>query len=280
MMSGGSAGASPCQARAWRQASSSTHRPIGTISPVSSASGMNSPARSAPPLGVLPAHQRLDLADRRRVASVDDRLVVEPKLAALERPAQVGLQLQPLQRTRRACRRRRPRSAPCPAPWPGTWPGRRRAAASSAPVLARAAAARSRCWRRRTPRGRRAANGAAQRAAIRSATADGAASVRRGPRAGRRTRRPPSRATVSSARTQRSQPLGHRDQQPVAGLVPEAVVDDLEVVEVEEEHRDRASARRSARARACSRRSRNRARFGRLVNALRAAPSAPAPRIR
>ena len=33
-----------------------------------------------------------------------------------------------------------------------------------------------------------------------------------------------------------AQALGDLDQQPVAGLVTEAVVDDLEVVEVEEEH--------------------------------------------
>ena len=35
-----------------------------------------------------------------------------------------------------------------------------------------------------------------------------------------------------------AQALGDLDQQPVAGLVAEAVVDDLEVVEVEEEHGD------------------------------------------
>ena len=35
-----------------------------------------------------------------------------------------------------------------------------------------------------------------------------------------------------------AQALGDLDQQPVAGLVAEAVVDDLEVVEVEEQHRD------------------------------------------
>ena len=35
-----------------------------------------------------------------------------------------------------------------------------------------------------------------------------------------------------------AQPLGHGDEQPVAGAVPERVVDELEVVEVDEQHRD------------------------------------------
>ena len=48
---------------------------------------------------------------------------------------------------------------------------------------------------------------------------------------------PPSRATRSLLAHGAAQALGDLDQQPVAGLVAEAVVDDLEVVEVEEEHR-------------------------------------------
>ena len=39
------------------------------------------------------------------------------------------------------------------------------------------------------------------------------------------------------------EPLRDLDQQAVAGLVPEAVVDDLEVVEVEEQHRDALAGR-------------------------------------
>ena len=54
---------------------------------------------------------------------------------------------------------------------------------------------------------------------------------------------PPSRATVSAARAQREEPLRRGDQQPVALRVAEAVVDPLEVVEVEEEHRDRMGLR-------------------------------------
>ncbi len=50
---------------------------------------------------------------------------------------------------------------------------------------------------------------------------------------------PPSRATVSAARAQERKRSAASDQQLVALAVPEAVVDLLEVVEVEEEHGDR-----------------------------------------
>ena len=49
--SGGSAGSRVCICRAWRQASRSTQRPIGTIRPVSSASGMNVSGPSMPRSG-------------------------------------------------------------------------------------------------------------------------------------------------------------------------------------------------------------------------------------
>ena len=57
-----------CHAGAWRQAVSSTQRPIGTISPVSSASGMNASGGTRPRVGVLPAHERLEPDDRVRSA--------------------------------------------------------------------------------------------------------------------------------------------------------------------------------------------------------------------
>ena len=77
--SGGSAGRSVCICRAWRQASRSTQRPIGTIRPVSSASGMKVSGPSMPALGVMPAQQRLD-AGGAAVAEVHERLVVELEL--------------------------------------------------------------------------------------------------------------------------------------------------------------------------------------------------------
>ena len=62
-----------------RQASRSTHSPIATISPLSSASGMNSPAATRPRSGCCQRTQRLE---RRRCARsrVDDRLVVAAQL--------------------------------------------------------------------------------------------------------------------------------------------------------------------------------------------------------
>ena len=59
-----------------------------------------------------------------------------------------------------------------------------------------------------------------------------------------------------------AQPVRDLDQQPVAGLVAEAVVDDLEVVEVEEEDGDALAASAAPRSAA-----RNAARSGRPVSA-------------
>ena len=63
-----------CQRCTCRQAWSSTHAPIGTMSPVSSATVMKSPGQQQAPLGVLPAQQRLDAVDPPG-AQVDHRLV-------------------------------------------------------------------------------------------------------------------------------------------------------------------------------------------------------------
>ena len=51
----------------------------------------------------------------------------------------------------------------------------------------------------------------------------------------------------------RAQPVGHRDQQPVAGGVAEAVVHHLEAVEVEEQHRDALVALRRRRCQLAAR---------------------------
>ena len=61
---------------------------------------------------------------------------------------------------------------------------------------------------------------------------------------------PPSRATVSAGRSDAAQALGDRDEQHVAGGVAEGVVDELEAVEVEAQHGERAArARRGGEAR-------------------------------
>ena len=64
-----------------------------------------------------------------------------------------------------------------------------------------------------------------------------------------------------------SQPVGGLHQQLVAGAVAEAVVDDLEVVEVEEEHDDLGAAARSRRWRAWPNRSSSSIRLGSPVRA-------------
>ena len=128
----------------WRQASRMANRPIGTMSPVSSASAMNSgTGRNAHP--VTPAEQRFG-ADHAAVAQVDDRLVVNAS-SSWRPPLQRGLQLEPA--SRGACiRPRRARTAPCRAAWPRTSRGRRCAAAPRGRVACRA---RCRCWRASGP---------------------------------------------------------------------------------------------------------------------------------
>ena len=108
------AAARRCQRRAWRHASRSTKRPIATIMPVSSASGMNSAGMIRAALGVLPAHERLGGGGVAR-GERDDRLVVDGQLAALDGAAQVVLHLAAVQHQRPAPRGRSARSSALPA---------------------------------------------------------------------------------------------------------------------------------------------------------------------
>ena len=64
------------------------------MSPISSASGMNSSGGIGPRAGWS---QRISASapTHRAGLHVDDRLVRDPQLAALERPAEVGLRLHP-----------------------------------------------------------------------------------------------------------------------------------------------------------------------------------------
>ena len=77
---------------------------------------------------------------------------------------------------------------------------------------------------------------------------------------------PPKRATVSPGPDLVGQPVGEVDEQLVAGAVAEAVVDDLEVVEVEEEHRQLGCGCGATRAIAISSRSSSSIRFGSPVS--------------
>ena len=87
-------------------------------------------------------------------------------------------------------------------------------------------------------------NTAAIRSAISIASCSPAMSSSRIPNSS-----PPKRATVSLERTACAQPRGDRDQQLVADLVAEAVVDELEAVEVEEQDARQPAAAAQARER-------------------------------
>ena len=80
-------------------------------------------------LGVLPADQRLEAGDL-AAAEGDDRLVGEHELVALERVAQLLLELEPAQRRAPASPRRTARSGRGRFPLPGTSPRRRRGSAA------------------------------------------------------------------------------------------------------------------------------------------------------
>ena len=208
--------------------------------PVSSASGMNSAGRE-PALGVLPA-QRAPRRRRAAVSQLDDRLVVSTN-SSRSSAAQVGLELAAAQRVAAiavvedsvACRGR--------APWPGTSRRRRCAAASSAR--------------------RRRAGSAMPMLAVHEDLASGEVErLARAPRASARrsrARRARRRGLDEHARTRRRRggPPCRSGARPRAAARPTAraarrrrvaqgVVDRLEVVEVEQQHRRRRGAARGA----------------------------------
>ena len=86
-----------CQAMFCAQASFSTQRPIGTISPVSSASGMNCIGGSTPSSGWVQRNSASTpvICPRRQIHL---RLVMQRELIALEGVAQRGFQRQTLDR--------------------------------------------------------------------------------------------------------------------------------------------------------------------------------------
>ena len=213
---------------------------------------------------VLPAQQRLD-ADDAAVSRARPRLVEQ--LAARRRASAsrsaASSSSRSSARARSASSKNSQRALPC------SLARYMAASASRSSVLGVACVpsptTRCRCWRSRSAARPSSSSGAAARAACgrRSRARRRAVDVAR---AGSRTRRRRSGRPCRSGRSARPQPLGDGDQQPVAGAVAERVVDDLEVVEVDEEHREpgrwlarRASASRSGRS--------NSVRFGRPVSA-------------
>ena len=104
---------------------SSTHAPIGTISPVSSASGMNSADGRARCVQRSSASAARDRAGLEVARSAGRRATSSP---SLERAPQVVLERQRSRPSPRASRRRRDDAVAALRPWPGTSRGRRRAA--------------------------------------------------------------------------------------------------------------------------------------------------------
>ena len=87
---------SRCHPRASRHASSSTHSPMGTMRPLSSAMGMKRAGEIWPALRTVPAQERLG-RDHAARGQLDDRLVGERQLTALEGAAEAVLQLEVVQ---------------------------------------------------------------------------------------------------------------------------------------------------------------------------------------
>ena len=249
----------------WRQASSRTQRPTSTISPVSSSSGMKSLGCDHAARRVLPAQQRLH-ARGAHVAQVERGLVDEEELALLRAP-RAGPSRAPCGSARRpACPTRRPRSGSCRPTSRGTWRCPRRAAA---PRPMRARRSRCRCSRSTVSAVSWLA-GELERLLERfqQALGDQLGAGRQRQLLGDHhelvAAEAPERVGLADDAVE---PRGHRAQQLVAGVVAERVVDALEVVEVDEQRRDRRSGRRRARTSTCSPRSRIRVRFGSPVSA-------------
>ena len=222
---------------------------------VSSATWMNSVGRDRAELGVVEAGERLDAEDAARAHDRDDRLVVHVDLVVLERGAQPELELAAalglhaqvvVEDLDLRCHR---------APWPGASRRarravalrrrRRRPAANAMPMLAWSAG-----WR---PLDRRMGSAITRSSsAARWATGSMPADV-----VAHDDELVAGDAADAVHRAGRAlQPLGDLRQHLVAARVPEGVVDELEPVEVDEQHRGvrlRAATARRARAAGCRR---------------------------
>ena len=237
------------------------------IRPVSSATGMNSTGETSPRSGCSQRTRASNPAIR-PVVERDDRLVVRP-----------GTRSRSIARRRSVSSRSRSTTLVCIAWSKTTWRAlpsalaryiavsASRSSLDGLVVAVRRSAAMPMLAVAKTswpPRQEREPSG--PRGSARPA---GARRRRRGcRRRGSRTRRRRAGRRVSPLADARLEPPADRDQELVAGHVAEAVVDDLEAVEVEEEHGEAVALRplRSAGSRGRSR-SMNRARLGRPVSA-------------
>ena len=220
----------------------------GAMRPVFSAMGMKRSGRQEAAHRVLPAHQRLDRRAARRCARRTAAGSARParRVSTPSRSSPSSASFCDRVLVLPGCRRRPPRAGP--------WPRRarcRRAAAASARGRRGRGRRRSRPTRRcrgarrrcgRAPPWPRRSGGRAARPP--RAVVGAAAGRTRRRRAGRRG---PARAPAPRTR------CGDLDQQQVADVVAERVVDLLEVVEVGEHHGERARVvrlqRRGRRAR-------------------------------
>ena len=193
--------------------------------------------RQQPAGGVVPAHQRLEAGDPLRV-QVDGRLVVQHQLRPRGSPAAARRAAPAARAPRRAARPRRPRRVPLPRSLAQYIATSALRSVSSPVGLARHRLRPCRCWPAPSAWCRRPRPGRRGPASSRSATS----------RARCRRRRPPcsTRELVAAEpgggvalADGGADPLGDGDQQLVADAVAEAVVDVLEVVEVEEQHDER-----------------------------------------
>ena len=203
--------------------------------PVSSASGTNSIGGTRPALGVLPADQRLEAEQAHRV-EVEHRLVVHAQLAALERAVErvAGAQVVDRAVVRRARRTARRGRGPCSLARYIAASALRSSVSgvslsppdSAMPMLAVTNTSPS-----------TSATGFA--IASREALGDQLDGLLARSRSGTGRELVAAEARDDVGRAHRgAQPVGHRHEQAVAGRVAEAVVDHLEAVEVEEQHRD------------------------------------------
>ena len=200
--------------------------------------------RQAPARRVLPADQRLDAGDPPGV-ELDERLVLEEQLVALHRQAELAAELHALHELRAHRPARSAPRGPCPRPWRRTSRGRRSRARRPRWRRERGTPGRGSPTRRSGARRGRAAARARGAGARRSAT----------PRRGREVLEQDGelvaaepRGGVLGAQAGR-QSLGGRAQQLVADRVAEAVVDRLEVVEIDEDHRELTAVAPAARER-------------------------------
>ena len=197
-------------------------------------------------LGVLPANERFQRRDAARL-QLEDRLVVHDQLAASGRAAEVRFEVESLDRARGASRRRTRGSSSCRRPWRCTSRGRRCGAARrrpapvdpyAMPMLAVAddsltpSSTTGSCEHRDDALGDvDRVVGSPSTSSIRTANSS-----------------PPSRAAVSPAAGSPAADRSTTRSSCVAGRVPEAVVDGLEVVEVDEQHRELPAVALEARA--------------------------------